>query len=70
MVSNKEFSKIFGCSIEDVDKFCYDFFSAEDIDKAIEVLESFIDTHPVADVEALRKLFIKEGDTSDWRPRR
>ena len=31
MVTNEEFSKVFGCSIEDVDKFCYDFFSAEDI---------------------------------------
>lgn len=62
MVTNEEFSKVFGCSIEDVDEFCYDFFSAEDIDKAIEVLESFIDTHPIADVSALRKLFIAEGD--------
>jgi len=62
MVTNEEFCKVFGCSIEDVDKFCYDFFSAEDIDKAIKVLEGFIDTHPVADVSALRKLFIAEGD--------
>lgn len=60
MVTNEEFSKVFGCSIEDVDKFCYNFFSAESIDKAIEVLESFIDTHPVANVEALRNLFIQE----------
>lgn len=56
MVTNEEFCKVFGCSIEDVDKFCYDFFSAEDIDKAIKVLEDFIDTHPIADVSALRKL--------------
>lgn len=62
MVTKEEFSKVFGCSIEDVDNFCYDFFSAEDIDKAIEVLESFIDTHPGADVNALRKIFIAEGD--------
>ena len=62
MVTNEEFSKVFGCSIEDVDKFCYDFFSAEDIDKAIEVLENFIDNHPVADVSALNRLFIAEGD--------
>lgn len=62
MVTNEKFSKVFGCSVEDIDKFCYDFFSAEDIDKAIEVLECFIDTHPVADVDALRKLFIAEGD--------
>ena len=52
MVTNKEFSKIFGCSVEDVDK-------------AIEVLESFVDTHPVADIDALRKLFIAEGDNYD-----
>lgn len=62
MVTKEEFYKVFGCSIEDVDNFCYDFFSAEDIDKAIEVLESFIDTHPEADVNALRKIFIAEGD--------
>jgi hypothetical protein len=60
MVTKEDFSKVFGCSIEDVDKFCYDFFSAEDIDKAIEVLESFVDTHPAADISALRKLFIAE----------
>lgn len=60
MVTKEDFSKVFGCSIEDVDKFCYDFFSAEDIDKAIEVLESFVDTHPVTDISALRKLFIAE----------
>lgn len=58
MVTKEEFSKVFGCSIEDVDKFCYDFFSAEDIDKAIEVLESFVDTHQVTDISALRKLFM------------
>ena len=62
MVTKEEFCKVFGCSIEDVDKFCYDFFSAEDIDKAIEVLESFVDTHPVSNVSALKKLFIAEGD--------
>lgn len=60
MVTKEDFSKVFGCSIEDVDKFCYDFFSAEDIDKAIEVLESFVDTHKVSDVNALRMLFIAE----------
>lgn len=60
MVTKEDFSKVFGCSIEDVDKFCYDFFSAEDIDKAIEVLESFVDTHPTTDISALRKLFIAE----------
>lgn len=62
MVTNEEFSKVFGCSIEDVDKFSYDFFSAEDIDKAIEVLENFLDTHPVTNISALRKIFIAEGD--------
>lgn len=56
MVTKEELCKAFGCSIEDVDKFSYDFFSAENIDKAIEVLEGFIDTHPVADESALRKL--------------
>ena len=61
MVTNEEFYKVFGCSIEEVDKFCYNFFSAEDIDKAIEVLESFVDTHPVADINALRNIFIKES---------
>lgn len=62
MVTKEEFGKVFGCSIEDVDKFCYDFFSAEDIDKAVEVLESFVDTHPVADISVLKQLFIVEGD--------
>lgn len=60
MVTKEDFSKVFGCSIEDVDKFCYDFFCAEDIDEAIEVLESFVDTHKVSDVSALRMLFSAE----------
>lgn len=59
MVTNEEFCKVFGCSIEDLNKFCYDFFSAENIDKAIEVLESFIDTHPVVDVVTLRKIYCR-----------
>lgn len=53
MVNNsnfwEEYSKLFNCSIEELQKFTIDFFSAENILKAEEVIDKFVDSHPLKD---------------------
>lgn len=64
MITNTEFAKIFGCTTEEVEKFCYDFFAAKNIDKAVEILENFVDMHPVYDTRGL-DIFLEGADTHE-----
>lgn len=60
MVNNSNFweqySKLFNCSIEELQKFTIDFFSAENIIKAEEVIDKFVDSHPLKDNDKITNL--------------
>ena len=67
MVNNsnfwEEYSKLFNCSIEELQKFTIDFFSAENILKAEEVIDKFVDSHPVKDIDKLNDLLSRKVKT-------
>lgn len=60
MVNNSNFweqySKLFNCSIEELQKFTIDFFSADNIIKAEEVIDKFVDSHPLKDNDKITDL--------------
>lgn len=67
MVKDSEFwnvySELFACTVEELQKFTIDFFSAENIMKAAEVMDNFIDSHPVKDIDKLNDLLSREEKT-------
>lgn len=58
-----EYSELFDCDIEELHKFSIDFFSAENVMKAAEVMDNFIDSHPVKDIDKLNDLLSRKVKT-------
>lgn len=58
-----EYSEVFDCSVEELHNFCMNFFSAEDVMKAAEVMDNFIDLHPVKDIDKLNDLLSRKVKT-------
>lgn len=58
-----EYSELFNCSVEELHKFTIDFFSAENVMKAAEVMDNFIDSHPVKDIDKLNDLLSRKVKT-------
>lgn len=52
----EKYSKLFNCSVEELQTFTLDFFSAENITKAEEVMDNFVNSHPIEDNEKLLDL--------------
>ena len=58
-----EYSEVFDCSVEELHNFSMNFFSAEDAMKAAEVMDNFIDSHPVKDLDKLNDLLSRKVKT-------
>lgn len=58
-----EYSKLFDCTVEELHKFTIDFFSAENVMKAAEVMDNFVDSHPVKDIDKLNDLLSRKVKT-------
>ena len=58
-----EYSELFDCPVEELHKFSIDFFSAENVMKAAEVMDNFIDSHPVKDIDKLNDLLSRKVNT-------
>lgn len=67
MVKDSEFwnvySELFDCTVEELHKFTIEFFSAENIMKAAEVMDNFVDSHPVKDIDKLNDLLYRKEKT-------
>lgn len=58
-----EYSEVFDCSVEELHNFSMNFFSAEDAMKAAEIMDNFIDSHPVKDIDKLNDLLSRKVKT-------